>query len=290
MEIVRLLVLLLIFSLCVEVSASEKYVQINGATLHYRESGSGQALILLHDSLLSSGSWEFLSPEVSKGFRVFEIDTRGHGKSSNPDGLYSFPLLTDDVAGFIWQLNLENPVILGYGNGGMTALLLAIKHQGLASAVIIAGVTRGQGRSKRYFDALKNNFLSSSTLSISDTDLDRLAIEKPEMISDLKRRHSVSRVEYDWRKYLKSIWPMWTNPVEIFDSDLKSIDLPVLLILGDRDEYYSVDEINDLYRLIPDAQLSIAASSDHSFYSENHALFNSIVLSFLERLSIKKDK
>ena len=66
-------------------------VEINGATLHPEEHGSGPPLILIHGGFVSSPMWEPLLPALIDEFRVITPDNRGHGRSTNPSGRLLVP-------------------------------------------------------------------------------------------------------------------------------------------------------------------------------------------------------
>ena len=77
---------------------------------------------------------------------------------------------------------------------------------------------------------------------------------------------------------------MWTSPVELGDSDFEKVTMPALVILGDRDEFFSVEDAAGLYRKLPNAEIAVAPGANHSFFHEKADLFNTIVLDFLLRL------
>lgn len=98
--------------------------EVNGATVYYHERGAGPPVVLVHAGLMSSAMWEPVLPDLGDGFRVITPDSRGHGRSSNPDGMLSYAQLADDVAALITALGLIRPVVGGYSDGGQVALEL----------------------------------------------------------------------------------------------------------------------------------------------------------------------
>lgn len=108
-------------------------------TLHYEQAGAGSPLILLHGNGESSAIFDKALPLLAEKFTVYAIDSRGHGESS-PVSEYHYADMAEDVAAFIRLLGLESPIVYGFSDGGIIALLLAIHHPELISRIIGSGV------------------------------------------------------------------------------------------------------------------------------------------------------
>ncbi|TLF39629.1 alpha/beta hydrolase [Lacticaseibacillus zeae] len=110
----------------------------NDLKLYYQKSGHGPAIVLLHgngeDHTIFSDLITYLAPH----YTVIALDSRDHGQSARTDQL-SYDAMTEDVAALISELALQRPIILGFSDGGIVALLLAIRHPELAGALIVAG-------------------------------------------------------------------------------------------------------------------------------------------------------
>lgn len=114
-------------------------INTSNATLHYEQSGAGRPLILLHGNGESSAIFDAAIPLLAELFTVYAIDSRGHGQSS-PVGEYHYADMAQDVADFIRILGLEKPVVYGFSDGGILALLLAIRHPDMVGGIIASGV------------------------------------------------------------------------------------------------------------------------------------------------------
>ena len=125
--------------------ANSEIVKINGVNLSVKESGTGQAMILLHGKDYSKEYMDSLFNYYSDRFHVFSYDARGHGESDKPE---SFTLEddADDLAGLTAHYGLEKPVIIGFSMGSYITLLAAEKYPDLFSKIILIG-TRGRGDS-----------------------------------------------------------------------------------------------------------------------------------------------
>ena len=119
-------------------------------TLHYEQQGSGRPLILLHGNGESSGIFDAALPLLAERFTVYAIDSRGHGASS-PVSEYHYADMAQDIADFIRLLHLDRPIVYGFSDGGIIALLLAIRHPEQVGGIIGSGVNvRPDGLKRRW--------------------------------------------------------------------------------------------------------------------------------------------
>lgn len=117
-------------------------------TLHYEHSGSGRPLLLLHGNGESSAIFDAAIPPLAERFAVYAIDSRGHGGSS-PVSEYHYADMAEDIADFIRLMHLDRPIVYGFSDGGILALLLAIRHPEMVGGVIASGVNVRPGGLKR---------------------------------------------------------------------------------------------------------------------------------------------
>lgn len=255
------------------VQAQEHVVQANGLNMYYQEIGTGEPLILLHGGTSTSDEWEAYSEFFAPHFRVLALDWRGHGRTDNPTGEFSYRLLTDDIAAFINALDLKKPLVVGYSDGGQIALDLGIRYPDLAKALVIGAATYKFKES--YYDRLKiMGFEGPGTV-----DTVKMG---PGWTGYLKEvHHRADHPEY-WNMLVNQISRMWWQPLGYSEDDLKKITVPSLLILGDRDGFVlDVEQAVEMYRLIPNAELAILARADH--LTTLNELYGRTILDFLLR-------
>lgn len=110
----------------------------DGTALHYRESGSGAPLVLLHGFPFSSALWRPQLAELRDSFRVIAPDLPGFGGSPLPAGSYTMARLADDVAGLLDRLELEAVALGGLSMGGYVAFEFYRRHRERLLALILA--------------------------------------------------------------------------------------------------------------------------------------------------------
>lgn len=120
-------------------------LQTSGAALFYEKSGEGYPIILLHGNGESHKIFKKAIGILERHFTVYAVDTRGHGKSSPVSELH-YDDMAEDIYEFICGLELERPIVYGFSDGGIAALILSIRHPHILSKIIVSGVnTRPDG-------------------------------------------------------------------------------------------------------------------------------------------------
>ena len=116
------------------------YLDVNGITLYYEKSGSGQPIVLSHCNSMNHKIFHKAVKILETRFTVYSVDSRGHGKSTKVKTLH-YDDMAQDLYQFITKLNLEKPIFYGFSDGGIVGLLLASAHPDLLSKLIISGAS-----------------------------------------------------------------------------------------------------------------------------------------------------
>ncbi|AUT44868.1 3-oxoadipate enol-lactonase [Achromobacter sp. AONIH1] len=115
------------------------YADLSQARLYYVIDGPADAPVLVLSNSLGTCAdmWARQVPELSKHFRVLRYDTRGHGKSSIPDGEYRFEQLAGDIAELLDSLGIARAHFCGLSMGGPTGIALALAHPERVDSLIL---------------------------------------------------------------------------------------------------------------------------------------------------------
>jgi len=253
---------------------SERSVSVNETEIAYREVGDGRPLVLLHGGLVSASDVFAGTPisyaghleRLARSFRIIAPDTRGAGGSRHPGGPASATLLSDDVATLIQALELERPMVAGFSEGGLTALLLAIRHPGMASAIVSDAGFDVLNPGAPAFDLLRQ------LLSGLDPDQADPAAVQRTLSADPQMAHVLGLLEAEvtqrqgmeaWPIYLRSTIGRWGRWPGYGYADLERITEPVLIMVGDRDHFCSVEEATRAFRHLADAELAVLPATGH---------------------------
>ncbi len=106
--------------------------------LYYNKVGSGKPLILLHGNQENHHIFDELAFELKDFFTLYMVDSRNHGYSEMTSE-FSYDIMADDIISFIEELKIEKPSLLGFSDGGVVGLKIAIKKPYLLSNLIVCG-------------------------------------------------------------------------------------------------------------------------------------------------------
>jgi len=254
-----------------------RYARANGLNIYYEEYGRGEPLVLVHGGTVDAKSmWEKQIPILSKHFRVIAPDSRGHGKTDNPAGEISYRLMADDVVGLIRALDLGNPLICGYSDGGQVCLEIGMNYPGAAKSLVVGAA----------FNHLSNDFLQSmreaGVESPGVVDLERFEKARPQLVARLRQLSPVYGPDY-WKTYITRMSKLWLTPLNYTAEDYAKITARTLILQGDKDTSASLEDAFEMHRLIPNAELAVVPGSDHYLVWSRAELFNNIILDFLQQ-------
>ena len=117
-------------------------IDVNGFQLYYEERGAGEPLLLLHGGTGSGADWQhvFTSGDPA-GFRVIVPDLRGHGRSTNPSGTFTFRQAAKDVFGLLDSLGVARVSAIGLSMGAKTLLHMATQQPDRIDAMVLVSAT-----------------------------------------------------------------------------------------------------------------------------------------------------
>jgi len=257
------------------------YIEINGATIYYQSYGDDKPLqtpiVLIHGSTIDSHTdWDSIAPELTRRYRVFAPDCRGHGRSNNPNMSYSFRELADDVAAFVHSMGYEHAHIIGHSNGGNVALVTLVEHPEIVQTCIPQAANANVTR-----------YLIEHEPKVFDPD--RVAREAPGWMNEMIALHSEVNGKDYWRELL------WLTMKEIISepnyspAELARVDRPTLVIMGAEDSVNAPDEhAQYIANNIPNAELWIPEKTGHNVHLERREQWIVKVLDFLERRGINQ--
>lgn len=216
-------------------------IRANGINLYYEKRGKGKALILLHGNGEDHTIFEDSILLLEKSFTVYAVDTRGHGKSDRTENFH-YSDMAEDIAAFIRKLELERPIVCGFSDGGITALLLAINHPELPGMIITCG-----------------------------------ANSHPEGIK--KRALWMMRLSY--RKNHSPLTALMLEEPHITAEQLQKIEVPAIVIAGSNDMIKESDT-RFIADNIKDSRLLILKGETHGSYIEKSQKLGYILLELVD--------
>lgn len=237
------------------------YAWINGIQLYFETFGQGEPVLLLHGALGNADYWGNQVPDLAKKYRVIVIDARGHGRSTRDGKLFSYRLLAADVIALLDLLKIDRISIIGWSDGGNTALQLAIQHP----------------------ERLRRLFIFSANYKPSGYRLDVDQNDNFVRYVELARRdyQRLSATPHGYEIFLQLLSLFWGAEPDFSVDQLNHISVPIVIAAGDHDEAIKREHTEALARMIPSAKLLILP--DVSFFAmwQDPQLFNRTLLTFL---------
>ncbi len=240
-------------------ASAEGRAAVNGVSLAWASFGEGEPLVLLHGGAGTSEHWSNQVSAFAEHFRVVVVDSRGHGRSTRDQRPFSYAQMADDVVAVMDTLGLKRASIVGWSDGGIIGLDLALRYPSrvhklvaYAANATLSGLQRGGGPAvDAYFARCATDYAA------------------------------LSPTPKDFEGLMRALRPMWHSQPNYSDAQLASIAAPTLVISGDHDELIRQDHLKHLASVIPHAQLVLVPNASHFALFQQPAAFNRAVLDFL---------
>lgn len=131
------------------------YIDVSGSKIYYEQCGSGPTVVLLHDGLLHSNTWDGAWLALCKRYHAVRYDRRGYGRSDPAKSLFS---PTEDLFTLLTHLNVQHAVVVGNSSGGALAIDFALAHPGMVEGLFLLGpVVQGMDTSSHFDERGRKN-------------------------------------------------------------------------------------------------------------------------------------
>jgi len=218
--------------------AAGKYYDIRGFKMYCEIYGEGQPVLIIHGNGGSINNFVYQIPYFSQKYKVIIADSRAQGKSKDDGDSLSYEMITDDYAALLTALKIDSAFVIGWSDGGIEGLLLAIRHPEKVKKLAVTGAN-----------------LVPDTTAVPQEIWNMVTPE----YNSLKNKTNLSANEKGALKLLRLLVEQPHIPI----TDLNNIKIPTLVIGGDHDVIKPSHTLL-IYQNIPKADLWILPSSGHS--------------------------
>jgi pimeloyl-ACP methyl ester carboxylesterase len=237
------------------------YAPVNDIQMYYAVYGAGEPLILLHGGLGHSDVWGNQIPALAERFKVITADSRGHGRSTRSAQPYSYALMASDVLALMDHLKIDKASILGWSDGGIIGIDIAINHPERLNKVFAFGA---------------NVNVAGLRADIADSAVFNKYVE---VAGQDYARLSKTPKEYD--AFLAQIGEMWATQPNYTPEQLAKIAIPIAIADGEHDEGIRQEHNIEMANAIPGSKLVILKGVSHFAFVQKPDEFNQAVLDFL---------
>ena len=260
-------------------------VQANGLHLYVETHGEGTPILLIHGGLETCRMWDPTIPTLSLNAQVITPSSRGHGRSDNPTGQFSYPLMAADMAQLIQALGLNQPFVVGYSDGGQVALEMATAYPGLARGYLIGGIFHTLTDAWRQVMQGPLGFDAPGVV-----DFERVIRSDPATFQVLQERHDKFHQPGYWKTLLVQLSSSWLNPPHHSRADFAKIADPALFWCGDRDVFCPPEQNLEMYRMVKGADLAVFPNADHFTIAQQFDNIVTVMQNFMKRVSNPDNK
>ena len=115
------------------------YVDAGGLNTYYEVNGEGDPLVLLHGGFCPAETLDGLTPGLSEGYRVYVPERRGQGRTADVEGPITYEIMAQDTIAFMAALDLRNAHVVGYSDGAVVAVHIALERPELVRKLVLIG-------------------------------------------------------------------------------------------------------------------------------------------------------
>jgi len=234
-----------------------KFYSIRGIKMYAEVYGQGQPLLFIHGNGGSSNNFFKQVPYFSKKYKVIIADSRVQGKSTDPGDSLTYEMMADDYAALLDAMKIDSAFVVGWSDGGINGLLLAIRHP----------------------EKVKKLAITGANLRPDNTAIPQELIDMIEpAYTELKNKPDKNEMEKTGYKLTRLLF----EQPNITDAELHKINCPTLVIGGDND-VIKVEHTMEIFNNIPQAYLWILPNSGHSTPVKYADEFNKKVDDFFKK-------
>ncbi len=272
-----------------------KSVVIRGEKLHYVERGEGETLIFVHGGLSDYRSFLPRVELYSEDYHVVTYSRRyawPNKQEFDETVDYSVRIHADDLYAFIQELDLGKVHLVGHSYGAFTALTMALDHPEVVKSLVlgepgVASLAQNTEKGRTSYEAfLENELRPAKQAFLAGKDEEALEhFLKGVFGDDFQLAQMPPLVKQGWMDNLLEIRRASESDYSLtLDSlAIQTLDLPVLLLVGDRSPAFLRESSNELHRLLSRSEMVGIENSSHGLYFDNPEAVDRAVREFLER-------
>ncbi|AUD04407.1 alpha/beta fold hydrolase [Spirosoma pollinicola] len=232
-----------------------KYANIRGFNMYYEVYGTGKPLLLIHGNGGSIENFKNQIPYFAKNYKVIVADSRAQGKSTDTSDSLTYEMMADDLNALLNKLHVDSCYVIGWSDGGIDGLLLAMRHPEKVKKLAVTGAN-----------------LWPDTTAVQP-DLFQWIVATNDSLAKVPQIPAV--------KAQKKLLSLMILQPHISITDLKQVKCPTLVIGGDNDVILPRHTMA-IAHAISQAYLWILPNSGHSTLVVYKDIFNQVVGDFFK--------
>ncbi len=262
------------------------YADVNGAQLYYEAAGSGRPLVLIHGRGVNCRMWDEQFSVFAQYYRVVRYDLRGHGRSDQPGGFYSY---SHDLYGLLQLLGIQRAALMGLSLGGRVAIDFTLEHPEMVEALILvgAGLSGFKWSDDPRWAEVEAAVKAGDIARAVELDA-RIGVDGPNRAPDQVKASVRERVKAMVAETYAR--PQPAEPPKEVGLDppalkrLREIQVPTLVIVGDQDSLDMLVIADILQKHVAQATTHIIPGAGHMVTMEEPEEVNGVAQRFLQQV------
>lgn len=259
-------------------------LSVNGAEIFYSESGEGPALVLLHGYPLSGALFERMRDTLDDSHRVITIDHRGYGNSTTPAPVEEVSTYAEDALAVLGEIGVEQAAIGGMSMGGPIVFEMYRQNPGIFSEMILIDTVAAPA------GAIEAGIWNGAETALTDSG--EVSSIVPFLMSKMLTGEARTAEPPVMPDYLKAVIAQASLDGAIGGAQvlagrpdstetLKSVEVPVLVLVGIEDPVYPVAVSQGMAEMAPQGELAVIDGGSHAVVFERPDASAQAILDFL---------
>ncbi|RKP53273.1 alpha/beta fold hydrolase [Pararobbsia silviterrae] len=254
----------------------------NDVRLHYFTCGIGRPVMLIHGFTNAGMTWMQQIPALTfAGYRVIVPDLRGHGLSDPATAVATVEDLARDLIALLDDLELDRSAICGLSLGGMVAMQLALDYPDRVDKLIVANSQASFAMPE--LESVVDGWIK--LFAQPEGPLKRFEATWPAMLNGAFRESAAGRAAFEsWSLLAKRTSGASLSHIargmRYFDVSerLAEIRQPTLVVAGDEDRLFPVQNVRSISESIPNAEFELIQGAAHISSLDSPDAFNRLLL------------
>ena len=243
----------------------QDYVDADGLRTYYEAVGTGEPLVLLHGGLFPIETLAGLTARLAERYHVYLPERRGHGRTPDVEGPITYELMARDTIAFLQAVDLPAAHLVGWSDGALVGLLVALRRPGLVRRLVMIGMhVNPEGSQPEMIELLKLATMPDMIPPEVKSLYDAVSPDGPA----------------HWGVVVDKLWQMWRTEPNMALGELANVAAPTLVIVAEHD-LTTVEHAAAMQRALPDARLEVVPDATHGLPMEQPAVVGRLVLDFL---------
>lgn len=258
-------------------------VPVNGYSMAWVEDGTGVPVVLVHGTLADYRYWSPQMGPLAEHCRAIAVSLRHHHPEAW-DGVgstYTCDQHVDDLAAFLEAVANEPVHLVGHSRGGQVALRMALAHPHLVRSLTLADPAVSDGRTAADTPAAAQRRAAIERIRTGETEAGLEAFVDTVSGPGIWQKMNSRRKQYARDNVRTLIGQADDASGQVGDALLAELELPLLLIGGEKSPPPYPDVIARIAACVPGAAVAQIPGASHSMNAEHPAAFNRVLLDFI---------